>query len=204
MKPVFGPAQEPLEAMSALADGELSPREAAGVVEMVAQDGSLQAAWQHYQWIGEALRANAIAHATTSATRLHAVALASTVVQTPAANDSVWRWKLVAGFAALAAVGSIIWSVVGGPAVLNGSAQPQLASVRSAPAAQSAAPSLAQAPTPVAASNGELVASQSPQGVMIRDPRLDELLAAHKQFGSSSALQPAGFLHNATFQTPQR
>jgi sigma-E factor negative regulatory protein RseA len=36
--------------------------------------------------------------------------------------------------------------------------------------------------------------------VMIRDPRLDELLAAHKQFSGASALQqPAGFLRNATF-----
>ena len=41
--------------------------------------------------------------------------------------------------------------------------------------------------------------------VMIRDPRLDELLAAHKQFGSTSALQmPAGFLRNATFESPGR
>ena len=41
--------------------------------------------------------------------------------------------------------------------------------------------------------------------VMIRDPRLDELLAAHKQYGSTSALQmPAGFLRNATFEAPAR
>jgi sigma-E factor negative regulatory protein RseA len=40
---------------------------------------------------------------------------------------------------------------------------------------------------------------------MIRDPRLDELLAAHKQFGGASALQqPAGFLRNATFQPAGR
>ena len=43
-------------------------------------------------------------------------------------------------------------------------------------------------------------AGNEPQ-VMIRDPRLDELLAAHKQFGGTSALQmPAGFLRNATFE----
>ena len=43
------------------------------------------------------------------------------------------------------------------------------------------------------------------QQVMIRDPRLDELLAAHKQFGSTSTLQmPAGFLRNATFDSPSR
>jgi len=43
------------------------------------------------------------------------------------------------------------------------------------------------------------------QPVMLRDPRLDELLQAHKQFGSTSALQmPAGFLRNATFEEPSR
>jgi sigma-E factor negative regulatory protein RseA len=40
---------------------------------------------------------------------------------------------------------------------------------------------------------------------MLRDSRLDELLAAHKQFGGTSALQmPAGFLRNATFDSAQR
>ena len=40
---------------------------------------------------------------------------------------------------------------------------------------------------------------------MLRDARLDELLAAHKQFGGISALQmPAGFLRNATFENPAR
>jgi sigma-E factor negative regulatory protein RseA len=41
---------------------------------------------------------------------------------------------------------------------------------------------------------------------MIRDPRLDEMLAAHRQLGGgASALQtPAGFLRNATFEGPVR
>jgi sigma-E factor negative regulatory protein RseA len=40
---------------------------------------------------------------------------------------------------------------------------------------------------------------------MMRDPRLDALLAAHKQFGATSALQtPAGFLRNATFEGAAR
>ena len=40
---------------------------------------------------------------------------------------------------------------------------------------------------------------------MIRDPGLDEMLAAHRQLGGASALQtPAGFLRNATFEAPAR
>jgi sigma-E factor negative regulatory protein RseA len=41
--------------------------------------------------------------------------------------------------------------------------------------------------------------------VMIRDPQLDALLAAHRQFGGTSALQmPTGFLRNATFEEGAR
>ena len=58
------------------------------------------------------------------------------------------------------------------------------------------------------ASGAPVVAVADAEGgaqVMLRDPRLDELLAAHKQFGSTTALQmPAGFLRNATFETPSR
>jgi len=43
------------------------------------------------------------------------------------------------------------------------------------------------------------------RAVMLRDPRLDELLAAHKQAAGASALQtPAGFLRNATFEGASR
>jgi len=41
--------------------------------------------------------------------------------------------------------------------------------------------------------------------VMMRDPQLDALLAAHQQLGGHSALQmPAGFLRNATFERPAK
>jgi sigma-E factor negative regulatory protein RseA len=41
--------------------------------------------------------------------------------------------------------------------------------------------------------------------VMIRDPQLDALMAAHRQFGGTSALQmPTGFLRNATFEAGAR
>jgi sigma-E factor negative regulatory protein RseA len=44
----------------------------------------------------------------------------------------------------------------------------------------------------------------SPAGPMVRDARLEEMLAAHKEVGGMSALQvPSGFLRNATFETPR-
>ena len=43
------------------------------------------------------------------------------------------------------------------------------------------------------------VAPEQATGTMIRDARLDGYLAAHKQFGGTSALGvPSGFLRNAT------
>jgi sigma-E factor negative regulatory protein RseA len=96
-----------------------------------------------------------------------------------AANDDQFRWKLVAGLASLAAVLAVTWGLLGHPGQTGAQ--------------------MAQA----GAAKPELTASAEPQvpGVMIRDARLDELLAAHKQFGSSSALQtPAGFLRNATLE----
>jgi len=65
----------------------------------------------------------------------------------------------------------------------------------------SAAPSGVQqastlTPTRVIVGNGK------PQ-VMLRDPRLDQLLEAHQQAGGASQM-PSGFLRNATFEGPTR
>jgi sigma-E factor negative regulatory protein RseA len=39
----------------------------------------------------------------------------------------------------------------------------------------------------------------------VRDPRLDKLLAAHRQMGGATALgTTSGFLRNATFEGPAR
>ena len=103
----------------------------------------------------------------------------------------MFRWKMVAGFASLAAVAAIGWTSfsqlqgAGGPGAQLAASSPERATAQGAPVVA--------------------VADADGQQVMIRDPRLDELLAAHKQFGSTSALQmPAGFLRNATFETPGR
>jgi sigma-E factor negative regulatory protein RseA len=91
-----------------------------------------------------------------------------------AAND--WRWKVAAGVASVAAVVAVGWNVWSA----GGSAQPQLA----------AAPQAAAV----------VEASATP---MMRDPRLDRLLAAHREFGGATALgNTSGFLRNATFEGP--
>jgi sigma-E factor negative regulatory protein RseA len=176
------------EQLSALADGELDAVQAQALVSASRTDAQLLQTWASYHAIGDALRAHASdaygASARPSGAAMHtpSVLVAAPVERTMApqvaANDSVWRWKLVAGVAALAAVGSVLWSVVGQQGGPTGEQLAQHAN-----------------PAPAVVAAAEEVAP-----VMIRDPRLDELLAAHKQFGGASALQqPAGFLRNATF-----
>lgn len=134
-----------------------------------------------------------------------------------AANASVFRWKLAAGFASLAAVAAFGWNVFAdlGAADQAGAqlaaAQPAgtvpIATSTEAPTATSTAPSTAPStpPAPAAALLAAAGGANDEPQVMLRDQRLDELLAAHKQFGSTSALQmPAGFLRNATFEAPAR
>ncbi len=105
-----------------------------------------------------------------------------------AANDSSLRWKLVAGFASIAAVAAISFNAIG---TLEGlGSGTRLAQSGKSPAAPV---------PPVFMAAGSPAMPEEP--VMIRDRRLDELMSAHRQFGGTSALQnPAGFLRNATFE----
>lgn len=196
------------EVISALTDGELHGREFTIALELAGQPGAARAAWHDYHLIGDVLRSGETAVADVSPesfSRLQA-ALASVEiddldgssdsqqkyfaqiraiidVEKDAANSSSFRWKFVAGVASTVAIVAIgakiaisgLWASGGGE--------------------------LARAPTrgPV-----QTVTAATPP-VMLRDPHLDELLAAHRQSGGTSALQmPAGFLRNATFEAPAR
>ena len=124
--------------------------------------------------------------------------------QVTSANDNAWR--LVVGLASVAVAGVMAWQGFQG----YGSQGAQLAT---APVATPATASqLAPSSAPLTAmgdlsttllsttaDKSELAMGTAP--VMIRDPQLDALLAAHRQFGGTSALQmPTGFLRNATFE----
>ena len=59
--------------------------------------------------------------------------------------------------------------------------------------------------TSVAQTLPEPVWVATPQGVMLRDPRLEELMRTHRQTGGGAVLQvPAGFLRAATHDAGQR
>lgn len=189
--------------ISALADGQAGEQDLAAVLEACGQDDAALDCWNTYHLIGDFLRSPADLRACTAeggeigfARQLGArlaqeavapavpanaglLAASADIVQHhgPASNDGSFRWKLVAGVASLVAVSAIAWNASGLMAPASG-------------------PQLAQASPP------QIVVT-SPQGPVVRDARLEELLAAHRQFGTASALQDSsGFLRNATFEMP--
>ena len=113
------------------------------------------------------------------------------------------NWRRVAGLASVMLVAVLAWQGFGTAVQAPSGGQ------------------IAQVVVPVEASNGQRVASvnSDPRGqvmqrsdgtsvltvnsdapVMIRDPQLDALLAAHRNFAGASALQMApGFVHNANY-----
>ncbi len=180
------------ELISALADGQLEGEAFAQGVQAATSDAGGREAWCAYHVVGEILRTGC-AHAGTPPQAFLArlqrrleeeqpvfAPVASRQVARPlraSAND--WAWKLAAGVASVAAVAAVGWNLWGAGA--PGATQAQLAA--------------APASTPV------VEASAAPT---MRDPRLDMLLAAHRQFGGATALGTSGFLRNATFEGPAR
>lgn len=216
-----------LEAVSALADGQLQGEAFARAVDGVCADDELQATWRTYHVVGDVLRAGRHSACTDSGQFLarfqarlavesvkplqEAVPMlpesAPTTLHVEAANEPVFRWKLVAGVASLAAAAAIGWNWVGNGAAVP-AAGPQLASQQVPPMLVSSEGSVlaAMQQNAPAASAGAtarvLVGNGAPQ-VMLRDPRLDQLLEAHRQ-AAGGAQMPSGFLRNATFEGASR
>lgn len=195
------PMTQHSELISALADGQLASEDFARALAACEADAQALDSWNTYHLIGDVLRSpELMSHAADAAfvARLRVrLSQEPVLVAAPAlpevrhaqagrigegaANDASFPWKLVAGFASVAAVVAIAWNA--GAGLLSPSAAPQLARTEPAP---------------------QQVRVASEQGTMVRDARTQELLAAHRQLGGTSALQmPSGFLRNATFESPQ-
>jgi len=200
-----------LEQVSALADGQLGAAEFELLALTMRDSSQARAAWHSYHVIGDVLRTGELPDCSDDAAfvaRLRArmaqepepvpaVRWEVATVHAPAvqgvvgrpegrsANDPSLRWRWLAAAASLAVVAVLGWNVTRPTADVGARlADAKLAAPRQLAAAPSAS---AQAP------------------VMLRDPRLDELLAAHRQYGGASALPTAaGFLRNATFEQPER
>ena len=206
------------EAISALADGELSADEFAQTVARLGDSQDDRLTWLAYHVTGDVMRAGpslaggaetafmqrlkqSLAQEPPRASVLSEVEIRVTGAEpvratglndlnNEPANDAHFRWKWVAGLASVVMVSLVGWQAVGN---LSSSSGAELAQ-------QTVAPPTA---TLAAASAPPLVLADAP--VMLRDPQLDALMAAHRQFGGASALQmPTGFLRNATFDGAAR
>lgn len=193
--------------VSDLVDGWLQGEECAQALEATRSDLQALQAWHLYHVVGDALRSpelatdgrdfafldkleRRLALEPTRPVPQGVVSESSVVTDTSraapnsvavAANGSVVRWQMLAGVACMALVGVVGWSLW---TQADGSHGGQLAS------------STRANPDAVA-----VIATETTMGTMMRDPRLDELMAAHRQLGGNSALQvPAGFLRNATYE----
>jgi sigma-E factor negative regulatory protein RseA len=225
VQPSPGSAQMPqtdgqASMVGAWLDGELTEAELTAWLSQGVPSDAVVVRGQVYQLIGDALRGEAPLVAAEPSAFLLGVqarlrdeapwrapaaapaplrstsAIEVAQVRAPAANDAVFRWKLVAGLASLAAVMAVSWTVLGtAPAGSGaGAAQPQLALAQPAPGERAAGLVIG---APVAVNTG--------QGVLIRDAGLEALMAEHRQHGGVSALQmPAGFLRNATHHSDAR
>lgn len=219
--PTTGSGGDP--AWSALADGELDAADIRALLASIEGSPEGLSEWHAYQVIGDVLRGNADPTGKRPATDFlaavrigldardswteelaHRPAVANMPVarvRAQAANEEVFRWKLVAGMASLAAVVAVSWTMLAGSgADPNGSAGAQLAV---APPASVAEPALA-VNTPGAPGAVPVMVGTG-QGILIRDAQLEALLAEHRQHGGMSALQmPSGFIRNATYEAAGR
>ncbi|AVQ81517.1 MULTISPECIES: sigma-E factor negative regulatory protein [unclassified Variovorax] len=217
------------EQVSALADGHLQGESFAQAIEAICADSESRATWQAYHVVGDVLRSGSHSPCSDSSAflaRFQQRLAAEPVVLAPAAapvaapvalplqrraeaaNEPVFRWKLVAGAASLMAVAAIGWTLVG-----NGAAIPQagaqLASIQQQqqPAVNSVLAAAAlngpQQPAGGTLTPTRVIVGNGAPQVMLRDPRLDQLLEAHQQAGGASQM-PSGFLRNATFEGPTR
>jgi sigma-E factor negative regulatory protein RseA len=195
----------PDERISAMADGELEPVELAHALGEVLGDETSVKIWHAYHVVGDALRSAELAADGRNLEFLRkfeqrlalepvyphpqSAAVQTALVGVPdshSANASTLRWKLVAGVACSAL------AMVLGVGQWGQSESPPSTQLSAGPTTQPPAIALVMQPEA-----GALV--------MIRDPELDSLLAAHQQLGGHSALQrSSGFLRNATFEVPTR
>ena len=210
-----------------LADGRLSGEAFGRAVQAAWQDAEGARAWHLTHLVGDVMRSQELAGRCLGAEFVQAVQTRiATEVFEPRAAHAVprpadaaglseglgegradpangWSWHMVAGVGAMALALVAAFSLGGHwPSAEPAGTLAQSGKLPEAPVL-AAKPSASPAPTPAAetaAAQVNATAAATP-AVMLRDPRLDELLAAHRQMGGTSALQkPAGFFRNAAHQ----
>ncbi len=188
---------EAAEQISVLMDGELPAHEVDAVLG-IAKDNAGMADWSLYQLIGDTLRSEELTHAgSTEAflSRFSARLEDEPHVLVPAVAAAgrhrllvrpSWVRRVVPGTAIAAAVAAVSWVVVPqmrGPGDA-GAPDAIVARVEQQPGAA------LKASTTVAPAAGSIVTVSADNAQMIRDPRLDEYLRAHRTSVATDAFVP--------------
>lgn len=215
------------ERLSALADGEVHSDEVARVMGAMSTDVRVHAdvceTWHTYQLIGDVMRSEDLAPSSRDdifLARLRERLAQEPVVLAPEPPRHEPAWTdppLVAAAGAAPATVRRRWATPLTAAAGVMAVAGVLVGIRLAEAPQLAAPVPAMLAQDASAVAVQRVAVQPPSaaaseqavqpasGTLLRDARLDRYLAAHKQFGGSSALGvPSGFLRSATYEGPSR
>lgn len=195
-----GSSHKGCERLSCLADGELDAVELDAVLSEMAPE-EVSECWHAYQLIGDVLRTPGLASSRCDAQwlaqlrqRLQAESAGQGLPvarvggqpdieatrQRPAANDGVFRWKMVAGLASFAAVAAVGWNLLG---TLQPASVPAAAVL-----AQNERPQPAAEARNVALNQGQALQrfwspAQPPYTMVLRNPELDRMLA--QQAGSN-------------------
>ncbi|TAH13337.1 MAG: hypothetical protein EAZ11_02950 [Curvibacter sp.] len=184
------------ERISALMDGDLPAAELDALLTELAQQDSFANDWHLYHVAGDVMRSSRLApqraeldflarlelrlvQETVELPRILQPPPLSTGEPARTSANGPWRWAVGVTFTVLVGVVSVgMWR--------------SNVSVSSPQLASATAPNAVTASLPV-------------PSVMLRDPELDALMAAHQQLGGHSAWQmPSGFLRNATYERPAR
>lgn len=188
------------ERLAALADGELSADDIGPLLDAMEAEPASYEAWAVHHAVAASVRGERVIASSGELVFWHSLQNRLALDSEPqvygnkspmlipvklgaqASNESSWKVRALGSFAMVIAVGglaAVLWP--------QGESSESLAR-NGAPAAPVA--------TEVATADGR---------VMLRNPELDALMAAHQQMGGHSAWQaPSGFLRNATFERPGR
>lgn len=222
---------ESAERVSALVDGQLHGDEFLQALAELESNAQARSNWDTFHLLGDVMRSGASdvrVHDPEFVARLRQrmvkevpdfapIPGISTAVEdhfnpprATSANDGSWR--RVAGLASVVLASVLGWQGLQWKNEGSTAVTPQLAQSPLTPSASLGASDVLA----IAKTSNErqtllrpdgtsaLVAASEPL-VMIRNPQLDALLAAHRQLGGVSALQmPAGFLRNTTFEEGPR
>ncbi|WP_043347871.1 sigma-E factor negative regulatory protein [Cupriavidus basilensis] len=180
--------EEAAEQISVLMDGELAPHEVNAVLDLAKSEAGM-ASWASYQLIGDALRSEELTHAGSTddflsrfSARLDSEphVLVPAVAKASSAHRLLfkpsWVRRVMPSTAIAAAVAAVSWVAV-----------PQMRG-----AADLGTPDavVARVEQPAAPKAGGIVTVSADNAQMIRDPRLDEYLRAHRVSVATDAVVP--------------